>query len=130
LASAVASVARSLATSTCLDNAREARDIGALPESPQHRAWREARAIAGERIDDFRQELQAALGEAAGLLDAHETANSDTWQAIGERLVHACRRMESASYCLLEWQEPDDAHGDIPSPPLKQRRNIRFAGSR
>ena len=114
----------------CLDQARATHDIGALPESPQHRAWREARAIAADRTRDFHEELQAALSEAAGLLDAHETANSDTWQAIGERLLRSCRRMESASYCLHEWQEPDDAHGDIAPPLLKQRRNIRYASSR
>jgi hypothetical protein len=113
----------------CLDRARKAGDIGQLPEAPQHREWREARTVASGRIDAFREELQAALGEAAGILDAHETPDSDTWYAIGQRLTHACKRLETASYCLHEWQEPDDAHADIAPQPLKNRRNIRLADS-
>jgi hypothetical protein len=113
-----------------LATVRRSRAIPPLPESPQRRIWRESRAAAGEHVDEFREQLQAALGEAAGRLDAHETANSDTWQAIGERLKHACERMASASYCLHEWQEPNDAHADIAPQPLNRRRNIRSAGSR
>jgi hypothetical protein len=113
-----------------LATVRRSRAIPPLPESPQHRVWREARAAAGEHVDEFREELQAALGDATGLLDAHKTADSDSWQAIGERLKHACERMASASYCLHEWQEPDDARADIAPQPLNRRRNIRSAGSR
>jgi hypothetical protein len=69
-----------------LDRARLTGDIGALPESPQHRHWREARATATTRIGEFGQKLQAVLGEAAGLLDAHDPADSETWHAIGQRL--------------------------------------------
>jgi hypothetical protein len=80
---------------------RRSRAIPPLPESPQHRAWREARAAAGEHVGEFREELQAALGDAAGLLDAHETANSDTWQAIGQRLKHACERIGNGGLIWL-----------------------------
>jgi hypothetical protein len=110
-----------------LATVRQTRAIPPLPESPQHRVWREAHALAGERTRDFREELQAALGDAAGLLDAHETASSDTWQAIGERLQHVCKRLESASYCLHEWPEPDDATADIAPQPLNRRRHIADA---
>jgi hypothetical protein len=95
-----------------LDNARQSGDIGSLPESPQHQQWREARTIAGERIGEFGEMLQALLSEAAGLLDAHDPADSDTWHALGQRLQRACYRLESASYCLREWPEPDDSRPD------------------
>jgi hypothetical protein len=113
-----------------LATVRRSRAIPLLPEAPQHRAWREARAAAGEHVDEFREELRRVLGDATGLLDADETASSDTWQAIGQRLKHACGRMESASYCLHEWQEPDDSRTDIAPQPLSRRRNIRHAASR
>ena len=58
------------------------------------------------------------MADATGLLDAHESADSDAWEAIGRRLKEACKRMESASYCLLEWAEPDDSQAD-PTPPRK-----------
>jgi len=32
-------------------------DIGALPESPQHQEWREARTAAGERIESLHNAL-------------------------------------------------------------------------
>jgi len=108
-----------------LDRASRAADIGLLPESPQHRRWREARAIAAERIGEFGEMLQALLGEAAGLIDAHETADSDTWHALAQRLHRACERMESASYCLREWPEPDDSRPDSPAHRKAGLRNIK-----
>jgi hypothetical protein len=108
-----------------LDRARHAGDIGSLPESPQHRHWREARTIASERIGEFGEMLQALLGEAAGLLDAHDPADSDTWHALSQRLQRACNRLESASYCLHEWPEPDDSRPDNPPPGKAGRRGIR-----
>ena len=79
-----------------------------LPESPQHCAWREARAATGERIGDFREELRAALDEATFLLSDEEAA-SEPWFVLGERLQRACLRLGSATHCLYEWAEPDDA---------------------
>jgi hypothetical protein len=48
-----------------LDRMRRAGEVEALPEAPQHRAWRHARAAAGERIDGFRAQAREALDEAA-----------------------------------------------------------------
>jgi hypothetical protein len=71
------------------------------------------RATAHERIGEFREELQAVLADAAGLLDAHEPADSKSWLALRKRLDDACQHMESATYCLYEWAEPDDSRADI-----------------
>lgn len=95
-----------------LARARWADEVGELPEAPQHRAWRHARAAAGERIEGFREQVRRAVGEAACLLDALD-ADSDAWFAAAERLHSACRWLGSAAYCLREWQEPDDAHADV-----------------
>ncbi len=95
-----------------LNRTRRAGRLGSLPESPQHQHWREARQIAGARIGQFREGLRRVLGEATGLLDAHETTNSDTWHAVGERLQYACLALEAASYCLHEWAEPEDSRAD------------------
>jgi len=98
--------------------------LAPLPESPQHQQWREAHAIAAEHIGEFAEKLQALLSDAAGLLGAHETADSDTWHATGQRLKRACERMESASYCLHEWPEPDDSRPDTPAPRKAGLRSI------
>jgi hypothetical protein len=83
-----------------------------LPESPQHQAWRNARTAAGEEIARFRDGLQTTLQDAAALLDAPTPPHSDAWLALGERLRAASWRVASASHCLYEWDEPDDAHAD------------------
>jgi hypothetical protein len=111
-----------------LDSARQTTDIGSLPESPQHHDWREARAIAEAKIGEFRDRLRQVLDEASGMLDAHEQPNSDAWAALSNRLQHACSSLESASYCLHEWPEPDDSHADTPSRQKRGRRSIhRYA---
>jgi len=107
-----------------LDRARQAGDIGSLPESPQHREWREAQAIAREHASEFADRLRGVLAEATGLLGRDEPADSDTWQALSRRLEHACKQMASASYCLHEWQEPDDAEADIEPPRKRGLRSI------
>jgi hypothetical protein len=96
-----------------LKAARDAGDIGLLPESPQHRHWRGARSQARERIGEFREDLQAVLADAAGLLDAHKRPDSESWHALRKRLDDACQHMEVATYCLYEWAEPDDSCADI-----------------
>jgi len=83
-----------------------------LPESPQHRVWRHAQALAAERIDGLRGQLRGVLTETAGALDAGG-ARSDAWFALAERLQSACWQLGSAMYCLSEWVEPDDASPDI-----------------
>jgi hypothetical protein len=94
-----------------LDAARQAQQLGELPESPQHRFWREARSIANERLNEFREELSDGIGEAKSLLAASERSSAE-WFALAERLEAACSQLSSANYCLHEWAEPTDAARD------------------
>ena len=109
-----------------LSRGRRAGRVPALPESPQHRAWREARGLAEHRIDEYRRGVLEAVEHAQGLLDvpapgppvpdtpeAVPGSASDAWLEVGEQLLQACRRLASASYCLWEWREPDDSRADI-----------------
>ncbi len=100
------------------------RRIPPLPESPQHRVWREARSQAEERIDSFRLDMRERLTAAASLLDAGDEIGSDPWIAMGERLQFACERVASVTYCLSEWSEPDDAISDRPENKYMMRRDI------
>jgi hypothetical protein len=95
-----------------LRHARDAGEPPALPESPQNRAWRTARAAAAEEIARFRRGLQELLDATAALL-AEPATHSDTWLERGEELRDACRRLGSATHCLYEWEQPDDAVADI-----------------
>ncbi len=111
-----------------------------LPESPQHRAWRTARASAEQESERFRASLRERLEQAICRLDARERALSDDWFELAHELQRACWRLASASYCLHEWVEPDDAHADIDRHldprdeelPLEERarRRARRAGRR
>lgn len=97
-----------------LKRARRAGTLLELPESPQHRAWRAARTLAEHEIERFHAAVETdaeALGEFLDLKDT--TTLSDVWLAMGERLYKSLRRLGSATYCLKEWAEPDDAHADI-----------------
>ena len=96
-----------------LTQARRAGKVPELPESPQHRAWRDARTVAAQEIDRFLQSVREGLDEAVRLLDADPAAASDAWLELGERLHRDCRRVGSATHCLHEWSEPDDARADI-----------------
>jgi hypothetical protein len=84
-----------------------------LPESPQHRAWRTARALAAEETGRLQAELRQALLDAGRALEARSPRPSDEWFSLAARLRTACRRVGSAAYVLGEWAEPDDAHADI-----------------
>ena len=95
-----------------LERMRRAGEAGELPEAPQHRAWRHARATADERINGFLAKAREAVEDAAMLLDA-EDARSDAWFGVAERLQAACWRVGSATHCLREWREPDDARPDV-----------------
>jgi hypothetical protein len=85
----------------------------ALPESPQHRAWRHTRASAGELIEGFRAQARQGSEEAAALLDSRQRVRSDAWLLLADRLDRAFRRLGLASYCLYEWPEPDDTSADV-----------------
>ena len=107
-----------------LDATRDAGELGVLPESPQHRRWREAHDIAGKRIGRFREHLREVLYEAIGVLDAHDQPDSEGWHALSQRIRDAYERLESASYCLHEWPEPDDSRADIAPRWRAGRRDI------
>jgi DNA-binding PadR family transcriptional regulator len=92
-----------------------------LPESRQHRIWREARIAAAERITGFRGDLRSALDEAIALLDTDQEADSATWYECSESLHQSGRRLASAIHCLREWPEPDDSKPDTDDPPYRQR---------
>ena len=83
-----------------------------LPESSQHRVWRHARALAAERIDAVSEQASGVLEEAMDALDS-EGVRSDAWFALADRLQSACWQLGSATYCLSEWTEPDDATADV-----------------
>ncbi len=101
----------------------KARSTGGaiLPESPQHRRWRHSRAMAGDRIEGFREALRASMAEVGALLGSQQ-APSDAWFEFGKRLSAECKRLGSATYCLFEWEEPDDARADVDE--VLGRRNV------
>jgi len=123
-----------------LTQARRAGKVPALPESPQHGAWRDARTVAAQEIDRFLVSVREGLDEALRLLDADPAATSDAWFELGERLHRACRRVGSATHCLHEWAEPDDARADIDDrhdaaderfdPDERAKRRARRTGRR
>lgn len=99
------------------------KDAGpvSLPESPQHRRWRESRSKATERMAGFRGELRDALKDARALLRDRE-APSDAWFELGERLQRACSMIGSATHCSREWMEPSDDEPDVDRGPWLGRR--------
>jgi hypothetical protein len=109
-----------------------------LPESPQHREWRNAHTLAAQEIERFRASLRGSLKEASALLGG--TPDSDAWFDLAEGLRRAARRLGSATYCLYEWMEPSDDRADIDDqvspadlaldPRERQRRQAHRAGRR
>ncbi len=108
-----------------LGSARRAGELVMLPESPQYRVWRESRATAGERISEFREQVYLLLDDAAALL-ADDSADSDAWFVLGERLQRSCSQLASATHCLHEWEEPNDDSADVDAHPRRGRRNMRL----
>jgi hypothetical protein len=96
-----------------LQRTRRTGELPALPESPQHRAWSNARTTAGQEIERFREAVREHLQEAALLLAADRPPRSDDWFELADALQRSCRRLGSASYCRREWPEPEDAHADL-----------------
>jgi hypothetical protein len=100
-----------------LDGARQAGEPVALPESPQHLAWRRARTAARAEIGRLGADLRDSLEDCERLLARLEGspgrgADSDTWFALADRLRRDCRRVGAAWHCLREWPEPEDARAD------------------
>jgi hypothetical protein len=86
-----------------------------LPESPQHRAWRQARMLAAEEIERFAERLRDSSAETARLAQGDRLAEvpSDRWLELGARLARDARLLASARHCLSEWPEPDESCADI-----------------
>jgi hypothetical protein len=100
-----------------LEAEREADRVDELPESPQHRAWRHARVEAAVRIEGFKEELILATEEADRLINQYRPVMSEEWFELSERLRWDSWRLASATYCLTEWPEPDDAMPDPDENP-------------
>ncbi len=102
-----------------------ARELGAiaLPESPQHAAWRHARALAAGEIGRLRVSLAAGLADAERMLAGAPPPASPLWFELAERLRRDAWRVGSACHCLYEWEEPDDARADVDTGP-PGRRNV------
>jgi hypothetical protein len=84
----------------------------ALPDSPQRREWQRGRAEAERQIDRIRERLARALHGALAILDGGK-ADSDDWFDLADRLRRECRRLGGATFCLHEWDEPDDEQPDL-----------------
>lgn len=98
-----------------------------LPEAPQHRHWREAHAAAERYLPDLRAELRDVLDAALKMLDSEHQIISREWLDASETLHTICRNVASATYCLMEWAEPNDAKADIDRSRDQGRRKIGWA---
>jgi hypothetical protein len=112
-----------------LARARQAGSIAPLPEAPQHRYWREARQLAGEQMERLRAELRDYLATASALLE-QMPHDSEPWHELAPRLQARCLDLSSATHCLYEWPEPDDAVADVPPERYGGRRDMRWARRR
>jgi len=96
---------------------RAAGVVGDLPESPQHRTWRKARAAAAERIEDFKDLLWRATEEATHFEGVADPPPSAWWFELSDRLGAAFWLVGSALYCRDEWPEPSDYFIDTDPDP-------------
>jgi hypothetical protein len=96
-----------------LNRALRVGAVPELPESPQHLAWHRAREAGQREISVFQRNLRGSLRDASRLLAADSPVHSDAWFELAEQLRRCAWRVGSATYCLYEWAEPDDAHADI-----------------
>ena len=92
-------------TSSGRSRVEQASGSVGLPESPQHRVWRHARALAAERIDAVLEQASGVLEEATDALDS-ERVRSDAWFALAERLQSSCWQLGSVTYCLSGGRSP------------------------
>jgi DNA-binding PadR family transcriptional regulator len=106
---------------------RRASPFSVLPESPQHRKWREARILAEQERERI---WTAALDAVEAAEDALTNAKnvkptSETYLAIAKRVNATFSNMASVAYCLAEWAEPDDRRADVEAP-YRALRNTRW----
>jgi hypothetical protein len=95
-----------------------------LPESPQHRLWRQQHTRAVEGMDEYCRRLREALEQAAAMID-DERVDSESWLTITKRLKVRSEVFGSAIYCAREWAEPDDGERDAEDQrTLEDRRRI------
>jgi ribosome-binding protein aMBF1 (putative translation factor) len=129
-----------------LSRIRSRGQLPVLPEAPQHKAWRETRADATERFEEFwlgvldaiehvQELVELPVAGRAPDLDAPPALrgpSSDAWFEAGERVQRACWRLASATYCLWEWPEPDDAQADVDdhSDPCDKAFDAKERGKR
>lgn len=92
------------------------RAWAALPESPQHRAWREAAEIAEQQIGPIHNRAREAMDAAAVLLRA-DVQDHVAWTTLADRLQDVLWQLGGATYCLFEWAEPDDIRPDVDDRP-------------
>jgi hypothetical protein len=96
-----------------LRRARRAGKGPVLPESPQHRLWREAQEIAELEMSGLRQTLTSQLQHGQLLLSEPERhVSSDAWFDLSDRLERSAWMIGSASHCRWEWQEPNENQPD------------------
>ncbi|HUB73390.1 MAG TPA: helix-turn-helix transcriptional regulator [Solirubrobacteraceae bacterium] len=128
-----------------LSRLRKQGELAVLGESPQHRAWREAHALAEQRLEAFRLALREGAQYTVRLMEEPSPSpgspDSDVLLEVGERLKRVCWELASAIYCLYEWREPDDAQADhddhadpgdgqIEDPRERKARRARRMGRR
>jgi len=85
-----------------------------LPESPQHRLWRQACELATEHHPRMRQRFITAVKAACDLINAEEPAAPSSWIDCKHELEHACEALAQVAY-ILNRAEPDDATPDLDS---------------
>ena len=90
---------------------RRSGDQEPLPESPQHREWRQARNLADERVEEILAELDRALDQARAVRRVSIEdidGGSKEVRAMGKRLEARFHLLAIAVYCLFEWPEPEE----------------------
>lgn len=95
-----------------LANAKRRGGPLTLPESPQHREWRIARARAAEEITTLRDQFADVVDHARALL-ASEEATARVWAGLAGCLHTRCAQLAAATYSLYEWPEPEDVRADL-----------------
>jgi hypothetical protein len=91
--------------------ARKAGEPLELPEAPQHKEWRHARAKVAGAIEWLRDQLRSKF-EQGQRSRSNDQADPAAWLAHGARVQSRCGQLAVAYYCLHEWPERDDAQPD------------------